>query len=170
MPKVEIDETELMNYRNISNAVQKMLANPKTRTKILEAQKEINPDAIIPELDANKPVLEALNSIKSELDEVKKTSAADKEAAAKDKAVADMTRKWEAGRALARRAGYTEDGLQALEAFMEANGVADHKIAMPAFERDNPPQAPVEGGNSRFDVFGGLKNDGEHVSPPVRAR
>lgn len=160
----DIDETELVNLRNVTAAVQKMLANPSARAKLLAAQKEVNPNAVIPEIDSAKPVYEALDGVKGELKALKEQREADIAEAKKEKAIADLTAKWETGRTAARRAGYTEDGLNALEAFMETNGVADHKIAMPAFERINPPQAPIDAmGVQKFDVFGGIKNDGDDV-------
>lgn len=162
MAIVEIDEAELMNYRNIAGSVQKMLANPQTRAKILEAQKIINPNAVIPEIDSAKPVLDAVSKISEEVQALKKQREEDAAETKKEKAMADLHAKWDAGRAHARRAGYTEEGIQALEAFMEENGVADHKIAMPAFERLNPPQSAIDNtASGKFDIFSGVKNDGE---------
>lgn len=154
---VEIDETELLRLRTVTAAVQKMLSNPGARSKLLAAQKEAQPDAVIPEIDSAKPVYEALGKVTDELKALKTQREEDIAASKQEKAMAELTAKWEKGRSVARRAGYTEDGLQALEAFMETNGVADHMIAMPAFERLNPPQAPVADGGSRFDVFSGVK-------------
>ena len=162
MATVEIDETELVNYRNITSAVQKMLANPQTRGKLLEAQKIINPNAVIPEIDSAKPVYEALDSVRAELKAVKEQREADLAETRKEKAMEGLRQKWEAGRVKARRAGYTVEGLQSLEAFMEEKGVADHEVAMPAFEKLHPPQDMVDtSGSGKFDVFGGIKNDGE---------
>jgi hypothetical protein len=158
---VEIDETELLNLRNVTAAVHKMLKTPGARSKLLAAQKEANPNAVIPEIDSAKPVYEALGKVTEELKSLKEQREADIAAAKEKEALAALTAKWEKGRSLARRAGYTEDGLQALESFMETNGVADHMIAMPAFERLNPPQAPVADGGSRFDMFAGVKADGD---------
>jgi hypothetical protein len=52
------------------------------------------------------------------------------------------------GRALAREAGWTDEGLKSLEEWMEQKGVADHEIAIPAFERENPPAEPIASGSS----------------------
>lgn len=160
MALVEIDETELVNYRNITGAVQKMLANPQTRSKLLEAQKIINPNAVIPEIDSAKPVYEALDSMKAELKAAKEQREADLAEARKEKAMEGLRSKWEAGRIKARKAGYTEEGMQLLEAFMEEKGVADHEVAMPAFERLHPQQDMVDtSASGKFDVFGGIKQD-----------
>lgn len=164
MAVVEIDETELVNYRNITNAVQKMLANPQTRGKLLEAQKIINPNAVIPELDSQRPVMEAVGKVNAELAEMKKQREEDKAEQQKEKTLASLTAQWESGRAKARRAGYTAEGIDQLEQFMEQKGVVDHEIAMPAFERLNPPSSAVDAtGSSRFDPFQSMKNDGDDM-------
>ena len=164
MALVEIDETELVNYRQITGAVQKMLANPQTRTKLLEAQKIINPGAVIPELDAQKPILDAMGRSDARMSALEKKYEDDKAEAAKEKTLTQLKSQWEAGRAKARRAGYTADGLEALEQFMEAKGVADHEIAMPAFEKLNPPSKPIDAsGSNRFDAFNGIKNEGDDM-------
>lgn len=164
MALVEIDETELVNYRNITGAVQKMLANPQTRSKLLEAQKIINPNAVIPEIDSAKPVLEALDKVTGELNTLKKQREDDILEAKQSKALESMRTKWESGRIFARKSGYTEDGIQALETFMEENGVADHKIAMPAFERLHPQQESIDAtGVGKFDIFSGVKDSDDDV-------
>jgi hypothetical protein len=164
MPKVEIDETELVQYRNIAGAVQKMLANPQTRGKLLEAQKIINPNAVIPEIDAQKPLHDAIGSLNKKIDDLAKDAETRESKAKEEKALTDLRTRWEAGRAKARRAGYTADGLDALEKFMEENGVADHAIAMPAFERENPPATAMDAsGGNRFDVLRSVKPDGDDM-------
>ena len=69
------------------------------------------------------------------------------EAAASIKDLGDRVGQIEAartqGRAVARQEGYTDEGLRDLEQFMQDNGIADHALAMPAFERANPPPEPV---------------------------
>ena len=164
MALVEIDETELVNYRNITGAVQKMLADPRTRGKLLEAQKTINPNAVIPELDAQKPVFDAVNGLKDELKALKEQRDADKAEADKEKTLTNLKNQWEAGRVKARRAGYTAEGIAQLEAFMEEKGVGDHEIAMPAFERMNPPSSAVDAtGAAKFDPFQSMKSEGDDM-------
>ncbi len=36
---------------------------------------------------------------------------------------------------------------------MEKNGVADHEVAIPAFERLHPPPEPVVSGGARWNFF-----------------
>ena len=151
MAQVELDETEYKNLQNIAGAMQRMLANPKTRSKILEAQKIINPDAIIPELDANKPVLDKLEAVTADLAEAKKSWAEEKAAAKEAQQRAALESAWSNSRAKALQAGYTAEGIDALEKFMVEKGIVDHEVAMPAFEKLNPPQKMIDQGDGRFD-------------------
>lgn len=153
MANVEIDENELMNYRQIAGAMQKMLAHPQTRRKILEAQKTINPNAVIPEIDAAAPINAALQAVNEEVKSVRKLTEDMLASAEKDKTMRVLEAKWETGRSAARRAGYTAEGIEALEKFMEDNGVAEHVIAMPAFERLNPPASSVKPSGSHFEML-----------------
>lgn len=153
MAVVEVDETELLNMRNITGAMQRMLANPKTRPAILRAQKLLNPDAVIPELDATEGFSNELTSLREETQKTRQMIEEDKADREKQKNLDALTRQWESGRVRARKAGYTLEGLEALEKFMEERGVADHEIAIPAFERINPPAAPVDASQGGFNVF-----------------
>lgn len=161
MAQVEIDETEYTNLRNIAGAMQKMLANPKTRSKVLEAQKLINPDAIIPELDATRPVFEKLDEVNAKVSELTKQLADEKTAAKDEKARAALEAQWEKSRVKAVQAGYTSEGIDALEKYMVEKGVVDHEVAMPSFEKMHPPETLIAHSADRFDVFSGLVPAGE---------
>lgn len=161
MANVEIDEVELMNMRQVTGAVQKILANPAARKKLLEAQKDINPNAVIPELDQAKPFQDALAKTNEELAALRKQRDEDKAEAVKEKNLAALTSQWEAGRSKARKSGYTDDGLQALEKFMEEKGVADFDVAMAAFEKLNPPQETVAPAGGRFDLIGRVNDNSD---------
>lgn len=150
---VEIDETELANLRGVAGVMQKMLNNPKTRGKILEAQKVLNPDAVIPEIDSAAPLKDAMVQLHKEVQETQKMIRTDKEEREASKAREVLEGKWAEGRAAARKAGYMAEGLEKLEKFMEEKGVADHEIAIAAFEKLNPPEEPVFSSGSRFDAF-----------------
>lgn len=151
---VEIDENEVLAYRQLTAFVDSALKNPKTRKEMLKIQKTLNPDAAIPELDAAEPVLGAVEDLKKQFEDYRKEqeeSSAKREEEAK---LADMRKQWDAGRRTAMESGYTDEGLKAVEEFMEKNGVLDWDIGVAAFERKNPQAAPVmpSGGNT-FDFF-----------------
>lgn len=163
MAKIEIDETDLVNYQQLAGAMQKMLANPEARRKLLEAQKKVNPDAVIPELDATKPLDEALSNIKKDVDETRKMLADDKADREKEKTLSALRSRWENGRLVARKSGYTAEGLESLEKFMEDKGIADHEIAMPAFEKLHPPEAPIADSGSNFDMLRAIPKSGDDM-------
>jgi|SRR5215831_10494138 len=154
MATVEVDETELATYKQVFTAVRQGLANPKTRGKLLEVQAELTPEAALPEVTLGKALGEFKSEILGELAKFREESAKDKEERRADEQRQRLTRQWEDGRATARTQGYTAEGLEQLEKFMEEEGIAKHANAIPAFERLNPPAQPVETGGSRWDFFG----------------
>ena len=117
---------------NLDAFVRRGLANPKTRSKLLEIQKTLNPEISVPEIDAANPILEKLNSLEERLD-----------GREQNEANAALASRWNTGREKARRAGYAEEGLANLEKFMEERGILDHQDAMAAFERANPKPTPA---------------------------
>lgn len=156
MATVEIDETEVVNSRQLASAVQKMLSNPESRKRLLEAQKIVNPNAVIPEIDSAKPFNDAIGLVTKKITDLETTIKEAKEKAEDDKRLNALSRQWETGRTKVRESGYTAEGIEELEKFMEEKGIADHEIAMPAFERIHPPEKPVATGSNGFDVFQSL--------------
>jgi hypothetical protein len=154
MAKVEIDETDLRNYQQVFTAVRAGLANPKTRAKLLEVQAELTPEAASPEISLRA----TLSEFKSELlDEIGKIREETQKEKADREAADERTRlnaSWNESKAAAMAQGYTAEGMEKLEKFMELHGVADHRIAIPAFEKENPPAQPLASGGQRWDFFG----------------
>src|SRR5215469_17452183 len=68
MPNIEVDETEFLNNRKLSELVGKMLKNPEARRRVLEAQKIIDPNTVIPEIDSAKPVHDAVTALGDKFD------------------------------------------------------------------------------------------------------
>ncbi len=164
MALIEIDDSELASHRQVTETMQKLLANPKTRNMILRAQKIANPDAVIPELDATEPLRGELEDVRSTLASLTETLAADRAEREKASKMQALEKQWNAGRSKLRNNGYTDEGLEAVEKFMEDKGLADHEIAAAAYERFNPPQEPVRSiSNNRFDVFGQEDRSSEHM-------
>lgn len=173
MPAVQVEESEYAAQRNVIGAVDKILANPKARKLMLEAQKIVNPNAPIPEIDAAAPLKEELDRVRGEVGKVTEMLARDK--AEREEAVARerLATKWEAGRRYAQQdQRYNEEGLNKLEQFMEANAIFDHKIAIPAFERQNPLPEPVHPSNGRtiFDIFDQQAGDDTYAKELLATR
>jgi hypothetical protein len=154
MALIEIDESEYEAHKKVTASLNALLSNPKTRRKVLEAQKELNPSLVIPELDAAEPFNAALSELTSTVKALADSVSADRDKQAERERVSELQRKWNKGRSALRASGYTDEGIEQVEKFMEEKGVADHEVGAAAFERLNPPQTDIRpvGGN-RFDIF-----------------
>ena len=150
----EIDEGQLRQLQNIDAFVRRGLSDPKTRRKILEVQKHLNPDTAIPEIDESEPLREEIASLRSDWQREREERAAhevEREEAAR---LSQLSGKWTAGQALARKKGYADEGLTKLERFMEEQGILNHEAAIPYYEQLNPPPVAVTSSGSRWDFFG----------------
>ena len=165
MPMVEIDEAELIAQRQGIEALQKMLGHPEARSMVLQAQKLVNPDIAIPELDAAAPILEKVKALEDQMATDKKEAAEAKAKEDEEAKLAKITAQWEGGRKKAEEAGYTEEGLTHLESYMEAHGIADHEIAMPSFEKKNPLPEPAETGSSPWQALGPQTEESPDLKP-----
>lgn len=143
MPKIEVDEEEFNRTQRVMSSLRKIADNPATRLKLQALHKEVEPNAPTPELDQAKILQEPLTKLQADFDAYKKERAdadAEREKTAK---IAELTGRWEQGRAALKRAGYTDEGLKALEEFMEKRGIIDHEVGAAAHEKMYPQPAPV---------------------------
>lgn len=148
---VEVDENVWNNTRGVVNLADAMLKNPKARRKFLEAAKEVNPNASIPEIDAAAPLQHGLSILDQKMNEF--ISKVDHRLSQADETRARrlVDRKIEEGRKMLSDRGYTEDGIKKVEALMESEGIADYTNATKVFEFDNPLPSP--GRPSRGNMF-----------------
>jgi len=154
MALVEIDESQLGAYQRVTEELNRLLNNPKTRRMVLQAKKTLDPDAMIPELDASEPLREEQNALAQKLDAIQQRLDEAEEKRAERERMAELSKTWEGGRSKLRNGGYTDEGIAEVEKFMEEKGVADHEVAAAAFERLHPPVEPVRSvGGNRFDLF-----------------
>ena len=143
----EIDDATWSQLLIIDAFVRRGLANPKTRRKLLETQKELNPEVAIPELDESDPIREELKSLRQEM-------AKERDERNERDRLNGLMSKWNAGKAFARKQGYSDEGIEKLEAFMQEHAIAEHEAALPYYEKLNPPPAPAVGSGTRWDFFG----------------
>ncbi len=154
MPLVEVDQSELEAHRQLTGVITDILRNPKTRGDLLKLQKTVRPDVPIPELDAAAPVLEIVQQMQNELKAAKEEREAEKAEREKERRMQDLQSRWDRGRQGLKSSGYTEEGIQAVEKFMEEKGLVDHEIGAAAFERLMPAPDPIRSvGGNRFDMF-----------------
>lgn len=150
---VEVDEDILVALRNRSGLLDKTLSNPKTRESLLRSIKAANPELPVPEIDAAQPINDALTKMNEQFADIRKELKEEKNARETAERNALLSHEWGLGRSKANKAGYAGDSLDALEKFMEEKGVADHEVAMAAFEKLHPQAKPVVNSGNRFDFF-----------------
>ena len=156
MPMVEVDELQLQQSHKLKQTVENWLKNPKAKRKILEAQKLVDPKADIPELDEPDPI-EALRAESTkEIADLKKQIEEDKANRERDGRLAQLQTLKDNGIKKLREQRYTDDGIKAVEKIMEEKGILDPLDAAAIFERDHPPQAPVQQTGSGGWNFGEL--------------
>lgn len=154
---IEVDENAFANSQRLTALVQKMLSHPEARKKVLAAQKDIDPNVVIPEIDARKPVEEGLAAIQKEMRDFMEAQKAEKEKERDEARKNQFITEFERGRQMLREAGVTDEGLKKVEELMTRAGIVDHEIGWAAFSKLNPepepaPPAPNFG-------FGGIFSD-----------
>lgn len=165
MAKIEVDEAEWQARERVLGFVNRAFANPATRTKVLEVQKALDPNFTAPELEQKAYVDERLSAIEKLIrddQEARQKREVEKEEAEQKAA---LERRWNEGKRVAQRAGYTDEGLGKLEEYMTQHGILDHSIAMPAFERENPLPKPIETGDNRWGFFDTQTTESPDLKP-----
>ncbi len=160
MAKIEIDETEYAELSRVANVAKLIGGNPQAREMLQQAVALAAPDHAGPEIRIRQEVAERLGGIEKTIGDFISAQQTEKAERRADDERRALENRWTASRGRARQAGYTEEGLQQLEDFMEKNGVADHELAIPAFERLHPPPEPVMSGGSRWNFFDQTEADG----------
>jgi hypothetical protein len=158
MPTVEVDEVQLQQSTKLRQAFEALMKNPKSRRKVLEAQKIIEPDAKIPELDEPDPLEAATKPLADEVAALKKQIEEDKATRERDVRLSQLAALKDNGIKKLREQRYTDDGIKAVEKIMEEKGILDPLDAAAIFERDHPPQAPVQQTGSGGWNFAELPN------------
>lgn len=161
MAKVEVEETDLVNFQAVSGTMAALLANPATRQTVLKAVKTVKPTAVIPEIDAAAPVLAELGAVTKLVTDLRADLTKDKTDREEAARLADLRAEWAAGQAVLRGQGYTSAAITAIEAIMEKEGIRSHEIAANHWSKLNPPDTAISGSN-RFDIFSeaARKDDG----------
>jgi len=154
MPEITVDETEFLNNKKLSELVGKMLKNPDSRRRVLEAQKIIEPNTVIPEIDSAKPVYDAVTALGDKFDAVVNELREERTREKEDARLAKLQNQWKAGQEFLRDHGYNDAGIKKVEELMEARGIASHSDAAKIFEFDNPPPPPTTpAGSGSFNLF-----------------
>ena len=154
MPMVEIDETELANYRQLADYHNKALKHPKARALYVDALAEVNEQvAQAPERMLRQQMAERDSAITERLDRFVSSFEEREQKREEREKIAALERTLSEGREMARRSGYTTDGIKDLEEFKAERGILDYEDAIAAYERRNPPPTPVATGGNRWDFL-----------------
>lgn len=161
MPKVEIDEAELLASQQVVQAVNQMMANPKSRQLLLHARKTADPNASVPEVDAMAPVVGVLENFKKELAAEREERAKERQADEERRRIEQATRQVEEVRGRLKASGWTADGIAAVEKLAEERGIFDLEAAAALHEKMNPPPPPAEpNGMGSWGFFEGADQEG----------
>jgi hypothetical protein len=154
MPMVEIDETQLLGMRGLTEQVSKMLAHPEARKLVLKARKTVDPNASIPEIDASEPVNAELAKINERLEAMAKSQAEERAAAKAEAETAKFTQQWDAKKSALKRQGYMDEAIEGIEKLATERGIADLDAAAAYYDKLNPPATVVHPNGQRgVDFF-----------------
>jgi len=158
MPTVEIDEVQLQQNNRLRQTVETWMKNPKAKRKILEAQKLVDPKAEIPELDEPDPIEAVRTEAADRIAALEKKIADDAAARERDGRLTQLQMLKDTGIKTLRERRYTDDGIKAIEKIMEDKGILDPLDAAAIFDRDHPPQVPIQQTGTGGWNFGELPN------------
>jgi len=148
MAKVEVDEAEYNQMVALRGVASKIAANPAARKIFESAHKLVDPNASTPVTDAEThalaPVKDLEKSVNDRIAAFEKAQEDDKRQKTLDALAARQTE----GLTRLRKAGYTDEGVAAIQKVMEDKGLFDVEDAVAIFERNNPPQLPVTPGGT----------------------
>ena len=148
MAKVEIDEEELVRSQKLRDTVAKIWANPKTRVQLQALHKEVDPQAVTPDLDQQQPINEAIAGIQKTVNDFITESKKDKDERNNKDTLDALNSKVSSGLATLRRQGWTDEGIKGVEKLMQDHGIVDPEIAASHYEKLHPPQQPVTPGGT----------------------
>jgi ribosome assembly protein YihI (activator of Der GTPase) len=162
MPKVEIDEAELLEHRRMRGVLAKITADPKRKARLELLHKEVDPDVPTPTNDLLKPVDDAVAGVSKQIADLTKQLADEKAESEKQRNLAQLSARVDSGLASLKQQGWMDDGIAKVKAIMEEKGLLDVDDAVAIFERRNPPPAPIApGGSGAWNFMDEVTNDAD---------
>lgn len=137
------DAARIAALERTARSVAQIMKDPARKLKLLELQKEAEPEAIIPELDAHRAATDAATALSKKFDELRNELQSEREKRDNDNKLAEFEAKMKAGREYLASLGFNDEGIQKIEKFMEERGIANHEDAVARYEQLFPPPAPV---------------------------
>lgn len=162
MPKVEIEEADLLAQQRIFEAVKKIAANPQARELMAKAQKIVDP-TIVTATDYQDELRNEIKERDKRIDELNKKFDDDKaEREANAKKAAFMS-EWEAQKQAVRERwpDINGEGMSAIEKLAEEKGIPNFEAAAALFRTLNPPATPAASdGPVHWNLFDAPEQDG----------
>lgn len=139
MANVEIDEAEFLRLTKLNNFVHAGLQNPEAAKLIEKAAKMVDPNIKTPRLDQEAAIQTPMQKMQEDMAALRKKIDDDAAAAAQNQTLAALGKQREEGFRALRRAGWTDDGIAAVEKLMDDKGILDPEIAAAYHEKHHPP-------------------------------
>lgn len=139
----DLTEADIQRLVKQDRTIQSLWSNPKAKKKILEAYKEHDPSAKIPELEIEEAARAPVMALEQTVKDLQKQMADDKAEREKEAKLNTLSTSVEKGRQKLRAEGWTDEGIAAVDKLMEERGILDVEMAAAYYEKQNPPQAPA---------------------------
>lgn len=115
----------------------------KNRHALLKLIKEDFPETVIPEIDAAKPVYDEIEKVRAELAAEKEARAKEKEERETAETEAKAQRTISDKRRALRESGFDDDGIKAVEDYMQKTGNPDYDSAAAYIRAQTPQDKPL---------------------------
>jgi len=133
MALIEVEDSDYNLAASAKTLLDTLSSNPKRRNELLRMIKEMNPNASIPELDANAPLHDEMKALREEFGGTIK-DLKDQLSLRNSREQVDSV--ISAERAKLKKAGWDDDGISKIEARMQTEGLAHYGAAAALVERD----------------------------------
>lgn len=153
MAKIEIEESELANLQRVNRVAAEIGKNPKARALLQEAVAIATPDEAGSEHSMRREFSEQFAGVSKKIDDFIEAQNKEREDRKADEARRELEGRWAKGKGKLREAGYTDEGIAAIEKLMEERGIPDHEAAASLHDKLQPPPEPVVTGGSRWNWF-----------------
>lgn len=123
-----------------AQTLHKMLASAETRPEALRLLKKLNPDAVIPEIDAAAPVNAQIDALRKEFSDYREAVEKERKDAEQRRREAEATDTVSKGRTWLRRDKKLDDeGVTSVEKIMQELGVPNYEVAYNHWAAQQPP-------------------------------
>lgn len=172
MPLVEVDQGQLEQLQKLAAeakrtaptmaVLDKIGKNPKARQQYLKLWKEVQPDIVIPELDAATPHLERLDGFEKKFDAFVKTLEDEKTESQKKQTLEQIDAQIAKGRKKLKEQGWLDEGIASVEKLMQDRSISDYDAAAALWEKENPKDEPIipsNFGESQWNLLSDNQSD-----------